>query len=115
GADLERVIGPTVDDVDGIKAVVLPQVPAAVTALLVHAREDAAADTQLAGTHPGAVAERFVLLEVAHLAEVKGTARLHHRRRTDLAIGLPAHLAGGAEGLWRTADPGHLAARALVE
>ena len=113
--DFDGVLRPFADDVDGNLGVVLPEIPAAVAVLLVHARKDAAKDTGTSGADPDTITKSVIFFKVPRIADVKRAARFHHGRRAEFAIRLPRDFTGGLEGLRGSAGARDFAAGTFIE
>ena len=115
GDDLEGILRPRMDQVDGVVAIVGEEVPAAEVGGLIHAGDDGLIGATAGNSDPGAVAEGLVALEVGDVAEVRGGLGCQDEGRPEATVGLPGRILGGLDLLERALGDGEFPAGALVE
>ena len=117
GADLEGVLGPAVHQMRAEGAVLVPQIPTAISLGVVHAGQQRPGGRGLLGhEEPAAERERLAQFEVARIGKSQRLARVGEQGCPEGTTGFPRRLAGGLEGLRASGhSDGHGGARALVE
>src|SRR6185436_5206956 len=77
---LERVTRPDMNQVNTEPLVLLIQIPAAKSAVRIHARNNCGIGVRTVDAHPAAEAERLIPLEIALITEVERCVCLQHQR-----------------------------------
>src|SRR4029079_17869388 len=103
---LKSLVGPLRDDVRGRPATIEPQVPAAITVCLVHARDDRAGRIFAGRLQPNATGKGMILLEISHAFHLDRAGGVALEGFSGRYSAVPNRLAADSQGSRLTLD-GH--------